>query len=275
MGEVAWTSAGFLLVLAAFLGADLVCAALMATVNGVAGLSAALGAPIRRGFDHLWAHLPRGDSRDWVFAIFQLALLVVCVLTAYANYAVVRDTIRVVWPTEISPEPLALGIVLLTGALGYLLHRAESGLARGAILFVLAALTLVQADLAYERAKQIAEVDDLLLAAAGGSGPTGSVVLGGEASEDLSTTFRETLTSDISRFFSIPLLSALIAGFLCLAEGLATWGVATYSRGEIVWWFWAPLLLVMLGILTATDFIAKTCLLWRRTPALGRKSSGA
>lgn len=256
MGELSDRSAGFLLALVIFLGADLARAVLVAGVTGVAGMAAAVGGPIRRGFGHLCARLPRTDPRGWVSAIFQLALLAVCVLTACANYAVVRDTIRVVWPAELSPGPLALGIVLLTGALGYLLHRAETGKARAAILFVLAVLTLVQADLAYERAKQIAEIDDLLRDAAGGREPAGGVALGGEATKGISISLGEALPHGFTRLLSISLLSALIAGFLCLAEGLATWGVATYSRGEIVWYFCSPLLLLMLGALMVADFVA-------------------
>lgn len=256
MSELSRPWATFLIAFGILLAAELVRSALVAIVTVVAGVAAALDGPIRKGLHHLCARIPGADPRNWVAAIFQLALIVVCALTAAANFAVVRDTIRVVWPTGISPSPLALGIVLLTGSLGYLLHRAGSWTVRAAILIVVAALALVQANLAFERARQVVEIDDLMRAASAGAGPSGSLVLGGDATRNIETGLQGVLPSSINALFGIPLLSALIAGFLCLAEGLTTWGVATYSKEEIIWYFVSPLLLLLVAALVVTDFIS-------------------
>ena len=185
MNELGRPWAAFLIAFVILLAVELVRSALVSFVTIVVGISSAADGPLRKGRDHLRHRIPATDPRNWVSAIFQLALIVACALTAVADFAVVRETIRVAWPTEISPGPLALGIVLLRGSLGYLLHRAESRKARAAILVVVSALALVQANLAFERAKQVAKVNDPLRVALAGASSSGSVVLGGDATRKI------------------------------------------------------------------------------------------
>ena len=54
----------------------------------------------------------------------------------------------------------------------------------------------------------------------------------------------------------IPILSALIAGFQCLAEGLTTRGVAAFSKEEIIWYVVFPPMALLVVTLFITEFIA-------------------
>lgn len=226
-------------------------------VSIIAGAADALAGPVRRGFDVMGRWLSRSGQLKLVDAVLHVVLIASFIVAAMADYAVLRDTIRVVWPTGLSPRPLALGIVVLTAALGYLLHKAGGPWVRLAILAVLIGLTGVQGVLAWKRADDVGEVEALARAAVGAAQTGGSIVIGGEAGSAPPGTNREGLPALVPRLFDTPLLSAIIATFLAAAGALTAWGVAAFTQGEIVWYLCSPIFGLMILTLTITSFLTR------------------
>jgi|GEM_PF-3971160 len=245
----------FFALMAMFLTAGVIRSLALGVVLIVVGAAGAVASPVSLGFDRMRRWLSKTGQLKLVDAVLHVVLLASFIASAIADYAVLRDTIRVVWPSDLSPRPLALGMVVLTGALGYLLHKASGPLVRVAILAVLIGLTGVQGVLAWKRAADVGEVEALARAAIAAVPTGGVVIIGGEAGEVPSGVAREGLPAIMPRLFDTPLLSAIIAAFLAVAGALTAWGVAAFTQGEIVWYLCSPMLGLMILILAVTSFI--------------------
>jgi len=237
------------------LGAGAVRSALISGVSLLAGAAAAIAAPANHAAGRLHGWLSQMAPQNQIGAVLQLALLAVCVVVTVADYQVLCDTLHVVWPAEISPRPLALGIVLLTGALGYLVHRSNRGWARMAVFVVMLVLALAQSALAWQRAKEITEVEEMLRHASVPEISRGNVVVGGVQESPVPSLVAGLGATTLAGIRGIPALSALIAFFVAAAGALTAWGVAAYSQGEIVWVLCSPLFVLLLLTIACAEII--------------------
>ena len=69
-------------------------------------------------------------------AVIGLILLALSVPIAWTDYQVVRRSITLIWPDDLSPEWAALSVVLVTISVGLLLHSVSRRAARIPLLFL-------------------------------------------------------------------------------------------------------------------------------------------
>src|SRR5580704_3049264 len=217
---------------AARLATETVAQRIQQLLEGVAANASKLAASI--------AGLLRGVASSLPPLAMLGGVLVACaaVPTARSEFEVTRRSLQLVWTDEIAPDRIALSLVLMTCAVGLLMHVFRGMALRCGVACAAVSLTLMPATLAYYRTIELEKVQmatETLSFAAPPDG--GALAIGSQAApvDTVPPAPEHVPHADVLPAF----LAALLAFLLSLGGIIVSFGA--FSLG-------GPVLLALLGI---------------------------
>ncbi|MBI1927921.1 hypothetical protein HYR99_27230 [Candidatus Poribacteria bacterium] len=216
----------------------------------------------------IWGWL-RKESLHPLTTVKGFLALAVAILASITDFIVVQKTIRLIFPWHVAETFVALSLVALTGATGFLFHSIKHRIGQAALLLISILLISVMGLLAYQRGVEqdlvmrLEEQDPSSLGL-----PASELTIDGRRILDTEERGPERKLSPHSPLSSSGILAGSIAVLLSTAGLFTFWGAFGLAGPALAWVFFSP------GLLAASLLFTLCFILTRIAEAFSKVLGG-